>query len=207
MTQVSDLTEDEKKARREETLLGEIEYLKGEVARLTPRGSTNGQCVDCGNAPPNCPTCWARLTKERDALIDKVKDLSEAYGRTRDEMLSYGRECDALKAEQSRIEKLRGGGCSICQRPFRFQEEHDAGVCAACVLDVKEVERLRSECAELKHLHDVMRAETVGIRRAALEEAAKVAEGGRFLHDDAPDAQFGKACAAAIRRISKEVKP
>lgn len=31
------------------------------------------------------------------------------------------------------------------------------------------------------------------------EQCAKIAEGGSFLHDDAPDARFGKACAAAIR--------
>ena len=40
-------------------------------------------------------------------------------------------------------------------------------------------------------------------RLVALEEAAKIAEGGRFLHDDAPDARFGKACATAIRRALK----
>jgi hypothetical protein len=31
------------------------------------------------------------------------------------------------------------------------------------------------------------------------EACAKVAENGRFLHDDSPEARFGKACAAAIR--------
>ena len=35
----------------------------------------------------------------------------------------------------------------------------------------------------------------------AYEEAAKVAEGGSFLHADAPDAKFGRECAAAIRRL------
>ena len=37
-----------------------------------------------------------------------------------------------------------------------------------------------------------------------MEAAAKIAEDGRFLHDDAPDARFGKAVAAAIRRAAKE---
>jgi hypothetical protein len=36
------------------------------------------------------------------------------------------------------------------------------------------------------------------------ERCAKVAEGGRFLHDDAPDARFGKACAAAIRALQSQ---
>lgn len=34
---------------------------------------------------------------------------------------------------------------------------------------------------------------------AEREECAKVAENGNFLHDDAPAARFGKACAKAIR--------
>ena len=42
------------------------------------------------------------------------------------------------------------------------------------------------------------------VRADALEEAAKVCEGGRFLHDDAPDAIFGKACAKAIRAIGEK---
>lgn len=44
------------------------------------------------------------------------------------------------------------------------------------------------------------RARREAARKEALEEAARIAEGGRFLHDDAPDARFGRACAAAIRR-------
>jgi hypothetical protein len=35
---------------------------------------------------------------------------------------------------------------------------------------------------------------------AEREACAKVAESGNFLHDDSPEARFGKACAAAIRR-------
>lgn len=38
--------------------------------------------------------------------------------------------------------------------------------------------------------------------QAAIEAAAQRAEGGRFLHEDAPDARFGRACAAAIRAIT-----
>ena len=37
------------------------------------------------------------------------------------------------------------------------------------------------------------------VAAAEREACAKVCEGGSFLHDDAPDARFGKACAAAIR--------
>jgi len=39
---------------------------------------------------------------------------------------------------------------------------------------------------------------------AGLEEGAKVAEGGRFLHDDAPDARLGRACAKAIRALKSK---
>jgi hypothetical protein len=34
---------------------------------------------------------------------------------------------------------------------------------------------------------------------AEREACAQVAENGRFLHDDSPEARFGKSCAAAIR--------
>jgi hypothetical protein len=36
------------------------------------------------------------------------------------------------------------------------------------------------------------------------EACAKVAENGRFLHDDSPEARFGKSCAAAIRARGQE---
>jgi len=38
---------------------------------------------------------------------------------------------------------------------------------------------------------------------AEREACAKVADDGRFLHDDSPEAKFGKACAAAIRARGK----
>ncbi len=38
------------------------------------------------------------------------------------------------------------------------------------------------------------------VAAAEREACAKVAESGNFLHDDSPEARFGKACAAAIRR-------
>jgi hypothetical protein len=36
-------------------------------------------------------------------------------------------------------------------------------------------------------------------RKDENEACAKVSENGCFLHDDSPEARFGKACAAAIR--------
>jgi hypothetical protein len=39
---------------------------------------------------------------------------------------------------------------------------------------------------------------------AEREQCAKVCEGGHFLHDEAADARFGKACAAAIRARSNQ---
>lgn len=36
------------------------------------------------------------------------------------------------------------------------------------------------------------------------EACAKVCENGHFLHDEAADARFGKACAAAIRARSND---
>jgi hypothetical protein len=43
-------------------------------------------------------------------------------------------------------------------------------------------------------------AERERVVQETREACAKVAEGGGFLHDDAPSARFGKDCAAAIRR-------
>jgi hypothetical protein len=37
------------------------------------------------------------------------------------------------------------------------------------------------------------------VAAAEREGCAKVAESGLFLHDDSPEARFGKECAAAIR--------
>ncbi len=37
------------------------------------------------------------------------------------------------------------------------------------------------------------------VAAAEREACAQVAENGNFLHDDSPEAKFGKACAAAIR--------
>ena len=39
---------------------------------------------------------------------------------------------------------------------------------------------------------------------AACEACAKAVEGGRFLHDDAPDAKWAKACAAACRAMANQ---
>ncbi len=44
----------------------------------------------------------------------------------------------------------------------------------------------------------------IAATKAERERCAKVAEGGSFLHDDAPDAKFGKACAKAIRWVDYE---
>ena len=41
------------------------------------------------------------------------------------------------------------------------------------------------------------------VAAAEREACAKVAESGNFLHDDSPEAKFGKACAAAIRARGK----
>lgn len=39
---------------------------------------------------------------------------------------------------------------------------------------------------------------------AEREACAKVSENGCFLHDDSPEARFGKACARAIRARGQE---
>jgi hypothetical protein len=41
-------------------------------------------------------------------------------------------------------------------------------------------------------------------RAQALEEAARLAEGGNFLHAEAPDARFGREVARAIRALKEK---
>lgn len=41
-------------------------------------------------------------------------------------------------------------------------------------------------------------------REQALEEAAARIEGGRFLHDDAPDARLARSAAKAIRALAQK---
>jgi len=55
---------------------------------------------------------------------------------------SLRRALEREMAEKESIKKLRGEGCIICQRAFRFREEEDVGVCAVCVLIVKERDKL-----------------------------------------------------------------
>jgi len=40
----------------------------------------------------------------------------------------------------------------------------------------------------------------------ALEEAARVCENGRFLHDDAPAARFARECAKALRALKEQIE-
>ncbi len=42
--------------------------------------------------------------------------------------------------------------------------------------------------------------------REVIESIAQFVEGGNFIHENAPDARFAKACAAGIRQQAKEIK-
>jgi hypothetical protein len=54
--------------------------------------------------------------------------------------------------------------------------------------------------------HNVVFTYEQAARFLALEReaCAQVAENGHFLHDDSREAEFGKACAAAIRARGEE---
>lgn len=62
---------------------------------------------------------------------------------------------------------------------------------------------LLAEVRRLRAVVDDYDSRWQSAREVALEDAAKVAEGGRFLHDDAPTARFGRECAAAIRALKE----
>ena len=79
--------------------------------------------------------------------------------------------------------------CGICWCPY-----DDNGACGCQTLD-----------AAMQQPRAMAQAYENGYKAGAAAEreaCAKVCEGGSFLHDDAPDARFGKACAAAIRARS-----
>ena len=56
------------------------------------------------------------------------------------------------------------------------------------------------------HSADDMRDYGKACARAALEEAARVCENGRFLHDDAPAARFARECAKALRALKEQIE-
>lgn len=60
---------------------------------------------------------------------------------------------------------------------------------------------VQEQNAEVEYLFTLEGVEA--LLAAEREACAKVAENGNFLHDDSPEAKFGKACAAAIRARSK----
>lgn len=53
--------------------------------------------------------------------------------------------------------------------------------------------------AEADYWHPLFERFANLVAAAEREACAKVTEDGRFLHDDSPEARFGKACARAIR--------
>jgi hypothetical protein len=66
----------------------------------------------------------------------------------------------------------------------------------------------RCDCEPNCHLHTggmgSLTTFAALVAAAEREACAKVAENGLFLHDDSPEARFGKACAAAIRARGQE---
>ena len=55
--------------------------------------------------------------------------------------------------------------------------------------------------AQIEVEADNNRAQVAGMRKAA-----EFVENGRFLHEDAPDAKFGKAAGAGIRRLADQIE-
>ena len=57
-----------------------------------------------------------------------------------------------------------------------------------------------------KELNDFTRKIQREAALFALEEAARVCENGRFLHDDASAARFARECAKALRALKGEIE-
>lgn len=84
--------------------------------------------------------------------------------------------------------------------PVRQEHRDRAGALA----ELLYVEQMRDQSSAHGHFVAAMAQALADAAAEERERAAKVAEGGRFLHDDAPDARFGKACAAAIREAARD---
>jgi predicted type IV restriction endonuclease len=84
---------------------------------------------------------------------------------------------------------------------FIFSAEERDAIAAELEAYAKEYFERGSEQCKLER----KRCEEIA-RREGMMEAADIAEGGCFLHDEAPDAIFGKACGKAIRARAQEGK-
>lgn len=66
--------------------------------------------------------------------------------------------------------------CNICQRPFRFEEEEKAGVCAVCVRDVLDAKELRTGAEELRIENEQLKTETMDLAALIKQLARQIPE-------------------------------
>ena len=115
---------------------------------------------------------------QENATSQRIRDCAER------EMESDGRIIDYLRRQLSE-ERAKS----------EAEEAEIVGLKAELA-----AERTAHKCTEIDRLRKSEAAIRADERAKVWEEAAKVVEGGRFLHDGSPEARWGRECAAAVRR-------
>lgn len=157
------------------------------------------------------------ITAERDALEAELLAIADAVG--------YVNRAEG----QGGYERMSGQELAQRWRDLerawnRAGDERDAALAqvAALLEAIREHSECSTECERCGHygqpcadddvcrplndaaLVDAAKDFEARVRREAIEEAARVVEGGRFLHDDAPAARFGRECAKAVRALAEK---
>ena len=162
------------------------------------------RCRDCGatleecrayqqrGAIACCPDCRHRAddTNEQDRAA--VKQLVQRFS---DSMHWSADATDDLKTLV--MGNIIGFSVLVVEALAQARQESDERIRLATQLVIEEIGSIGPE-----NLESAIGRLIVKLQQARQEEreaCAKVVENGRFLHDDAPDARFGKACAQAIR--------
>jgi hypothetical protein len=129
------------------------------------------------------------------SIIPKTEPDNEAYLIGKEAYLAAAKQQrEEFEAENERAYQTLG----LSGVPRERAKSIATGIDVLTVRKDREIDALRISLKQAESARDAAVAETI-------ERCAKVAEGGRFLHDDAPDARFGKACSSAIRALSTDV--
>ena len=120
--------------------------------------------------------------------------MKEHFCPAEQSMIAFEKECNWCGESEGSMNEIiemarQAGFFIIANSPDLFPKL----VAFANLVAAKEREEAN---ARANALWTLMCKKMVAFER---EACAKVCEGGNFLHDEAPDARLGKACAAAIR--------
>lgn len=152
----------------------------------------------CDGEARGCPACGWFESHKSDCLLARIRDAGPPLDRLRAERPAASHENELLfdpnevreaaqptAEEESELREV----IKLVRRAYAANEQSA----------LKDFHTLDFYDKLESYLDSVAQA-VAAARLAEREACAKVAENGRFLYDDAPDAKFGRACATAIRR-------